>query len=124
MLHLDQTSQLTFQRTLQIILSRFGRPDETIVTQLVAKIDPLFPSESAEMNWLLSETLAWLESPNIAKKAIAMIQSVPTQEEQMQYARSIRLLQAGLDERTEGRLFRMVSESCQLPWWSEFCKVC
>ena len=92
---LDQASQLTFQRTLQIILNRFGRPDEAVVNKLVAKIDPLFPSDTAEMNWLLCETLAWLESPDIAEKAIALIQSVPTQEEQMQYARSIRLLKAG-----------------------------
>ena len=89
---LDQTGQLAYQRTLQVILSRFGRPDDTVVNQLVSKIDPLFPSDSAEMNWLLCETLAWLESPRIAEKAIAMIQSVPTQEEQMQYARSIRFL--------------------------------
>ena len=61
---LDQASQLTYQRTLQIILNRFGRPDEAVVNQLVAKIDPLFPSDSAEMNWLLCETLAWLESPD------------------------------------------------------------
>ena len=92
---LDQTGQLAYQRTLQVILSRFGRPDDTVVNQLVSKIDPLFPSDSAEMNWLLCETLAWLESPRIAEKAIAMIQSVPTQEEQMQYARSIRFLKKG-----------------------------
>ena len=66
---LDQTGQLAYQRTLQVILSRFGRPDETVVNQLVSKIDPLFPSDSAEMNWLLCETLAWLESPHIATES-------------------------------------------------------
>jgi putative heme-binding domain-containing protein len=92
---LNESGQLTFQRTLQIVLNRFGRPGDTQANKLIAKLDPLFPSESVEMNWLLCETLAWLESPNVAEKAIALIQSVPTQEEQMQYARSIRLLQAG-----------------------------
>lgn len=92
---LDSTSQLTLQRTLQIILNRFGRPNDATVQKLIAAVDPLFPSESADLNWLLSETLAYLQSPTVATKAMAMIESAPTQEEQVQYARSIRMLKSG-----------------------------
>jgi len=87
--------QLTLQRTTQIILNRFGRPDDSTVEKLIAGFDPLFPAESVELNWLLCETLAWLQSPKVAEKSIALIQAAPTQEEQMQYARSIRMLKAG-----------------------------
>ena len=92
---LDETSQLGLQRTLQVIFNRFGRPDEATVRQLIGRIDPLFPSNSAELNWLLCETLAWLDSPTLAAKAMALIKNSPTQEEQVQYARSIRLLKSG-----------------------------
>lgn len=92
---LDATSQLTLQRTLQIILNRFGRPDDAMIQKLIAALDPLFPSESADLNWLLCETLAWLQSPTVAAKAMALIEAAPTQEEQVQYARSIRMLKAG-----------------------------
>lgn len=92
---LDTTSQLALQRTLQVILSRFGRPEDATVLKLTEAIDPLFPSESAELNWLLCETLAWLESPTLAAKAMAMLEAAPTQEEQVQYARSIRMLKSG-----------------------------
>ncbi|MCP4786335.1 MAG: DUF1080 domain-containing protein [Fuerstiella sp.] len=92
---LDSTGQLTLQRTLQIILNRFGRPDDATVQKLFTAIDPLFPSESAELNWLLCETLAWLQSPTVAEEAMAMIEAAPTQEEQVQYARSIRMLKSG-----------------------------
>jgi putative heme-binding domain-containing protein len=92
---LSQTQQLTLVRTLQITLNRFGRPDDAMATRLIDQLDPLFPSESSESNWLLCETLAWLQSPTVAAKAIALIGSVPTQEEQLQYARSIRMLTAG-----------------------------
>lgn len=119
---LDQASQLTFQRTLQIILNRFGRPDEAVVNQLVAKIDPLFPSDSAEMNWLLCETLAWLESPDIAEKAIALIQSVPTQEEQMQYARSIRLLKAGWTDELKQDYFEWFLKAANYRGGASFAK--
>ena len=93
--NLELNEQLTLVRTTQIILNRFGRPDDKLVQELITDFDPLFPSESAELNWLLSETLAYLQSPTVAAKAIALIQAAPTQEEQMQYARSIRMLKAG-----------------------------
>ena len=92
---LDHTSHLTLQRATQIILNRFGRPDETLVSKLIASFDPLFPAETAEANWLLCETLAFLQSPTAAAKAIALIEQAPAQEEQMQYARSIRMLTVG-----------------------------
>ncbi len=87
--------QLTLVRTTQIILNRFGRPDDSTVARLIDKFDPLFPADSAELNWLLCETLAWLQSPTVAAKAMALIDAAPNQEEQMQYARSIRMLKAG-----------------------------
>ncbi|WP_442511560.1 c-type cytochrome [Novipirellula sp. SH528] len=92
---LDLSGQLTLQRATQIILNRFGQPDQEMVDKLIARLDPQFPAETAEMNWLLCETLASLQSPTVAEKAMALIAAAPTQEEQMQYARSIRLLTAG-----------------------------
>lgn len=92
---LNQTQQMTLVRTSQIILNRFGRPAETSIKKLIDQFDPLFPSDSPELNWLLCETLAWLQSPHVAQKALALIADAPTQEEQMQYARSIRMLKSG-----------------------------
>ena len=66
MSNLDATVQLTLQRTIQIILNRFGRPDNSTVEKLSAAIDPLFPSNSADLNWLLCETLAYLQAPSVA----------------------------------------------------------
>lgn len=95
---LDVSSQLTLQRTIQIILSRFGRPDDGTVEKLTAALDPAFPAASPELNWLLCETLAWLQSPTVAAKAMTLIDAAPTQEEQVQYARSIRFLKTGWTE--------------------------
>ncbi|MDA7875178.1 c-type cytochrome [bacterium] len=92
---LDLQNQLALQRVIQITLNRFDAPDKGTKRALIATIDPLLPSKSDELNWLLCETLAWLESPNLATKAMALIQAAPTQEEQMQYARSIRMLKSG-----------------------------
>ncbi|MGZ0162505.1 MAG: c-type cytochrome [Planctomycetales bacterium] len=92
---LAHDQQLTLVRTTQIALNRFGRPDDGIVKQLIDSLDPVFPAKSADLNWLLCETLAWLQAPNTAEKSMALIAAAPAQEEQMQYARSIRLLKTG-----------------------------
>ncbi len=97
---LGREQLLTLVRTTQIVLSRFGldrknQADAELAQKLLSQQDPLFPSKSSELNWLLCETLAWLQSTEVASEAIALIQAAPTQEEQMQYARSIRMLTAG-----------------------------
>ncbi len=92
---LGHRDQLALQRTTQIILTRFGRPDDALVQNIIDRFDPLFPSESDELNWLLCETLSWLQSPTVAAKAMGLIEAAPAQEEQVQYARSIRFLKAG-----------------------------
>ena len=92
---LNHAQKLTLYRTLQITLVRFGRPGSETVAKLIEKFDPLFPADTFEQNWLLCETLAWLESPTVATKAMDLIKTAVTQEEQLQYARSLRMLKAG-----------------------------
>ncbi len=92
---LDAEQRLTLVRTLQIVLNRFGRPNDARVAGLVAKLDSQFPADSREMNWLLCETLVFLQSPSAAAKGMALIAAAPTQEEQVEYARSLRMLRTG-----------------------------
>ena len=90
----EQQTQ-TMVRGVQIILNRFGMPSPESVALLCERLEPLFPAQSAESNWLLCETLAYLQSPAVASVAMELIANAPTQEEQMQYARSIRMLKEG-----------------------------
>jgi len=92
---LDHEQRLTLVRTIEITLNRFGRPDDERVAKLIAKLDPVFPAATRELNWLLCETLVYLQSPTAAAKGIALIANAPTQEEQIEYARSLRMLKAG-----------------------------
>lgn len=92
---LTHDQKLTLIRTEQIALIRFDRPDQPVIDRIIAQLDPLYPAKSAELNWLLTETLAWLQAPNTAAKAMALIEKAPTQEEQLEYARSLRMLKAG-----------------------------
>ena len=102
---LNHAQKLTLYRTLQITLIRFGRPGSETVDKLIEKFDPLFPADTFEQNWLLCETLAWLESPTVATRAMDLIETAVTQEEQLQYARSLRMLKAGWTAELRTRYF-------------------
>ncbi|MEL6104915.1 MAG: family 16 glycoside hydrolase [Planctomycetota bacterium] len=119
---LDSVDQLALQRTLQIVFNRFGRPDSARAKKFVAAIDPLFPSDSSELNWLLCETLAWLDSPTLARKAMALIKASPTQEEQVQYARSIRLLKSGWTDELRTEYFEWFLKAANYKGGASFDK--
>ena len=92
---LTDEQRITLVRDYEICLNRFGRPDDAAIQGILAQLDPQFPSDKFELNWMLCETLVYLQSPTIAAKAVPLIQSAPTQEEQIEYARSLRMLKAG-----------------------------
>jgi len=92
---LTQDERLSFVRTLQIVLHRFGNPDDATVVAVIAKLDPAFPADNFELNWLLCETLGYLQAPNTAAKGMALIAASSSQEPQLEYARSLRFLKTG-----------------------------
>jgi putative heme-binding domain-containing protein len=92
---LNKVERLALVRTYQIVMVRFGKPSPQVVDKIIAQLDSKFPAKRYEMNWLLCETLAFLEAPSAVPKGIALLMKAPTQEEQMEYARSLRTLQNG-----------------------------
>ena len=92
---LTREQRLAHLRILQIALKRYGDPHPSALDMIAMALDRVYPAESFEENWLLTETLAYLQHPNTASKAMALIEAAPSQEPQMEYARSIRFLKTG-----------------------------
>ncbi|MEW6307224.1 MAG: c-type cytochrome, partial [Verrucomicrobiota bacterium] len=92
---LTDEQRITMLRTYGICLNRFGKPDDATVQRILAKLDPLFPAATREHNAQLCEILAFLQSPTVASKAVVLLKAAPSQEEQMDYAKSLRFLKAG-----------------------------
>jgi hypothetical protein len=92
---LNHAGKLTLVRTYQIALVRFGKPNAHAVEKIIAQLEPHFPAPDFEQNWLLCETLVFLQAPGTAAKGIKLLQAADTQEEQIEYARSLRMLKAG-----------------------------
>ncbi len=92
---LGREEQLGYVRTIEIVLHRFGDPDKATIGALISKLDSVFPADSFELNWLLCETLVHLQAPQTAAKGMALIARAESQEPQMEYARSLRMLETG-----------------------------
>src|SRR5437667_997881 len=87
--------QLDLMRAYALAFTRLGRPDEATRQRMIAKFDPLFPAQSRELNTELCQMLVYIEAPGAATKLMAALRSAPTQEEQLEYARALRVLKSG-----------------------------
>jgi putative heme-binding domain-containing protein len=92
---LSEPQKLDLLRLYAVLLNRMGWPDREMRANLIKKFDPLFPTKSPEVNAELGQLLVYLETPGIAGKLLQLLAQAPTQEEQLEYARSLRALETG-----------------------------
>jgi putative heme-binding domain-containing protein len=92
---LTDAQRVELMRVYAVTFTRLGKPDETNCTRLIAKFDQLFPAATRELNAELCSMLAYLQSPSIAAKALALVDRAPTQEEQIEYIKALRVVQSG-----------------------------
>lgn len=77
---LDESQLLGWLRAWQLNLIRFGKPTEQARPVIVAKLDPLLPSPSADVNVELVNLLVALEAPGVIDKALALIEEGDARE--------------------------------------------
>ena len=92
---LNRDQQLDLMRVYEVVLNRFGHPDENCRKKLIARFDPHYPAHDRDLNTELSQLLIYLEAPDAAAKTIALLEQAPTQEEQIHYAQALRSLKVG-----------------------------
>ncbi len=119
---LNGEEQLALVRAYQVTMVRFGKPDKESSQKIIAQLDPRFPDERFEMNWLLCETLSFLEAPSVARKGIALLMEAPTQEEQMEYARSLRTLKTGWNKQLRTQYFSWFLKAANYRGGASFTK--
>lgn len=100
---LTDAQRLDLLRIYSILFVRMGPPEEAARQKIIAKCDPHFPSKNRLVNGDLCQLLVYLDAPGVATKSLALLAKAPTQEEQIEYAKSLRMLKTGwtLDQRKE-----------------------
>ncbi|HEY1191232.1 MAG TPA: c-type cytochrome [Gemmata sp.] len=92
---LEDQQKIDLARVYQVLFNRFGPPTAEERKAVLAKLAPAFPSGNRVLNGMVLEILVFLQDDTVAPKAIKALKAAPTQEEQIEYARSLRMLKAG-----------------------------
>lgn len=92
---LDAEEKLLKLRVLEVSFARQGRPAPALCQRAIAELDPLYPAETEPLNHELCELLLYLRAPDATAKTIALLDSVPTQEDQTYYVMRLRTITNG-----------------------------
>jgi putative heme-binding domain-containing protein len=92
---LEDAQRLELLRVYQISFNRLGKPSPAEREQVIARLDPHYPARDRFINADLCQVLVYLEAPGVAAKTLELLKRAPTQEEQIEYAKSLRVLKAG-----------------------------
>ena len=89
-----------------ILFVRMGAPHEDARKALIERFDAHYPAKGRYVNAELCQTLVYLQAPSVAGKTLKLLAEAPTQEEQMEYANSLRMLKAGWTPTTRQEYFK------------------
>jgi putative heme-binding domain-containing protein len=92
---LSDEQRLDLLRVVHVALNRMGPVDSELRLDLLDRFVRVYPSPSREQNAELCALLVYLRAPRVVEKTLKLMAGAPTQEEQMEYARSLRVLKSG-----------------------------
>lgn len=92
---LDSRLRLDLLRVYAIFFNRFGSPTEAQRSAVLKQLSKHFPTGHRLVDADLCQVLVYLQDETIAARAVNYVLHAPTQEEQMEYARHLRMLRAG-----------------------------
>ncbi len=98
---LTDDQKLDMIRVYHVLFNRLGKPTEDERKAWLDKFLPVFPTKNRYIDSELLQVLVYLENSKAAEMGIKLIANAPTQEEQMEYARALRVLKAGWTPETQ-----------------------
>jgi len=92
---LDDAQRLDLLRAYTLVFTRHDRPEQHRLDALIKKFAPLFPTPHPDLNFELAQLLVYLQAPTAAEALVNYLSSAPTQEEQLNFAKTLRSLTTG-----------------------------
>lgn len=93
-------------RIYSILFVRMGPPDEVTRKKLIERFDAVYPAKARYVNADLCQLLVYLQAPTTAEKTLKLLAEAPTQEEQLEYAKSLRMLKTGWTAKLREEYFK------------------
>ncbi|MFO0844888.1 MAG: c-type cytochrome [Gemmataceae bacterium] len=103
--------RLDLLRTWAVALNRLDGPTPEVKEELIARFDKVYPAPSRELNAELCQLLVYLEAPSVVTKTLKLLAEAPTQEEQLDYGRFLRVLKNGWTMPQREEYFRWLAKA-------------
>lgn len=95
---LTRHEQINLARAYGLVFMRMQAPEGETKERMLARFHDRFPSRIGELDGLLCELLVYLESPKIAEQGVQLLENTPTQEQQIDIAKKLRLVKNGWND--------------------------
>ncbi len=122
-LDLQDSQRIELLRLYELTFYRMGPPDEETRKRVILQIEDALPSARREINSLSVELLCYVQSPNVAGIGLKLLSRAPTQEEQLDYARSLRFLKSGWSDDRRRQFFGWISRAHDYKGGQNFEKI-
>ncbi|MHC4874875.1 MAG: family 16 glycoside hydrolase [Planctomycetota bacterium] len=103
---LPHSQQLETLRVLSLTFTRVAPPSESDRRAIIDLGVSVLPAKSRELNSELATLLVYLQAPYAAEKIVALLNDSPTQEEQIDLAKTLRHLKTGWNQELRESYFR------------------
>ena len=117
---LDLQTRFDLLRAHALVFIRLAPPTDKQKTAVIAQVNQHFPADNRAENIELSNLLAYLNAPNVVTRAIEIMDTAPTQEEQIAMAKTIRHLKDGWTPELQERFFKWFTRAANYKGGASF----
>ncbi|MEZ6125056.1 MAG: family 16 glycoside hydrolase [Planctomycetaceae bacterium] len=117
---LNEEQKLLVLRVLTLTFVRVSPPDLEERARLLEHLESLLPQESQPLNSEIAQLMVYLQAPYAAAKLVPMLEAAPTQEEQIDYARTLRHQTVGWTPDLQERYFKWFTRAASYEGGSSF----
>ncbi len=103
---LDAQGRLDLVRDYSLVFTRMGGAGESERTKVFAHLFGHYPSGDSRLDIELSQMFAYLDIPEATPRTMALLDAAPTQQEQIAYAKNLRLVKSGWTRELRERYFQ------------------
>jgi putative heme-binding domain-containing protein len=117
---LDRQGRFDLLRAHSLVFIRLGAPSDQQKAAVIAQIDRHFPASNRAENIELSNILSYLQAPNLIPRSVELIDTAPTQEEQIAIAKNIRHIGPGWSPELQERYFKWFTRAANYKGGASF----
>lgn len=117
---LTDSQKIEFLRILTLTFVRVSPPGPLERAAILEHLEPALPTGSQVLNSEAAQLMVYLQAPFAADKIIGLLEQAPTQEEQIDYARTLRHLKTGWTPELQEAYFSWFTRAASYEGGSSF----